>query len=64
MVILRERSIKIYGSCIRITSVSESAASKRAISYKVAALPILAYRIVRGFIGKGLVLIFKTGESV
>jgi hypothetical protein len=27
-------------------------------------LPILAYRIVRGFIGKGLVLIFKTGESV
>ena len=38
--------------------------SKRAISYKVAALLILVCKIVRGFIGKGLVLIFKTGESV
>jgi len=45
-------------------SISESAISKRAILYKVAALPILAYRIMRGFIRKGLVLIFKTRESV
>ena len=64
MVILRERSVKTYGSCIRIMSISESAASERAISCEVAALLIFAYKIVRGFVDEGLVLIYKRGESV
>ena len=64
MVILRERSVKIYNSYIRIISISESAISKRAISYKVATLPIFACKIVRGFVDEGLILIYKRGESV
>ncbi len=45
-------------------SISKSAASERAISCEVAALPIFAYKIVRGFVDKGLILICKRGESV
>jgi hypothetical protein len=64
LVILYKRSIKTYSSYIKITSISESAVSKRAISCEVAALPTFAYRIERGFIGEGLVLIYKRGKSV
>jgi hypothetical protein len=63
-VILCERSVKIYSSYIRITSISESATSKRAILYKVAALSIFAYRIERGLVEESLVLIYKRGKSV
>ena len=45
-------------------SISESAVSERAISCEVAALLIFAYKIVRGFVDEGLVLIYKRGESV
>ena len=62
--ILRERSIKTYSSCIRIILISESVMSERATSCEVTALPTFAYKIVRGFVDKGLVLIFKRGESV
>ena len=64
MVIFHERSVKIYGFCIRIILISESTISKRIISYKVTALSIFAYKIIRDFVNKGLVLIFKRGESV
>ena len=64
MVILRERSIKIYNSYIRIISISKSAISKRMILYKVIALSIFTYKIIRDFVNKDLVLIFKKGESV
>lgn len=64
LVILRERSVKTYGSYIRITSICESAASERAISCEVAALPTFICRTVRGFVGERLVLIFKKGKSI
>ncbi len=44
--------------------ISKLAISERAISYKVAALPIFACRIMRGFIKEGLVLIFKKGKGI
>jgi hypothetical protein len=64
LIILRERSVKIYSSYIRIILISESATSKRVISCEMATLSIFACKIVRGFVDKGLVLIFKRGESV
>ena len=64
MIILRERSVKIYNSYIRIILISELAINKRAISYKIITLPIFAYKIVRGFVDKGLILICKRGESI
>jgi hypothetical protein len=45
-------------------SINESVTSKRAISCKVITLLTFAYKIVRGFINEGLVLIYKRGESV
>jgi hypothetical protein len=62
-VILCERSVKIYSSFIRITSINESAISERAISCEVAALSTFACRIERGLVEGGLVLIIR-GEKV
>lgn len=64
MVILRERFVKTYSSYIRIISISESVISERVISYKVITLFTFTYKIVRDFVNKGLILIFKKGKSI
>jgi hypothetical protein len=63
-VILYKRSVKIYSSYIRITSISESAISERAISCEVATLSTFTYRIKRGLVEESLVLIYNRGKSV
>ena len=56
--------MKIYNSYIRIISINKLIINERVISYKITTLPIFTYKIIKDFVNKGLILIFKKGESI
>ena len=56
--------IKIYNSYIRIILINKLIINKRIILYKIIILFIFTYKIIKDFIKKDLIIIFKKGKSI